>query len=106
MGKAEVLVRESYSIQERYRIELYVFRVACSRKYPDGIKARFVLLDLCSKKVRLLIDNHAPFGFHLHEGEAMAIRQLLPFKLYNEALDFFWSQVKEIRKNENETVEN
>ncbi len=62
----------------------------------------FALLDVIDKVPRLLVDNHAPFGFHVHAElpKNKQARKSLATKDYQEALDEFWRLVKEIVKNE------
>ncbi len=95
-------MEESLDISERYRVELRVYAVGASKKYPEGIKVRFALVDVIEKVPRLLIDNHAPFGFHVHTElpENKSSRQILETKDYLMALDEFWRLVKEITENE------
>ena len=102
MKKARVLLDEILDISERYRVELKVFEVNPSYKYPEGVKARFVLVDLLNKVPRLVVDNHAPFGFHVHANlpEERDSRLLLDTSDYLEALDKFRNLVKEILRYE------
>jgi len=60
-------------------------------------------LDLIRKVPRLLVDNHFPFGFHIHEElpENRAVRRMLETMDYECALDEFWRVVKEIADAEN-----
>lgn len=103
MPKAIVLMEQYLDLSERYRVELKVFEVEKSHKFPEGIKVSFVLLDLFQRQPRLLIDNHAPYGFHVHEElpKSKDVRRLLPVTNYAEALDQFWCLVKEIVRYEN-----
>jgi hypothetical protein len=102
MKKAKILLDRILDISERYRVELKVFEVDPNEKYPEGIKARFVLVDVVKKVPRLVIDNHAPFGFHLHNGlpEEKERRITLNISDYLQALDKFRDLVKEILDNE------
>lgn len=100
MAKALIVLNQVLDISERFRVELKVFEVEASAKYPEGIKVRFVLIDVIHKVARLLIDNHEPFGFHVHEElpENKSARRLLSTRDYAEALDEFWRIAKEIVK--------
>ena len=95
-------MEESLDISERYRVELKVYETGVSKKYPEGIKVRFTLVDVLEKVPRLLVDNHAPFGFHVHTElpKNKGSRQTLEAKDYLVALDEFWRLVKEILENE------
>lgn len=64
MTKAKVLLDQEFDILERYRVVVKAFEVDRSFKFPEGVKARYVLIDLINQVPRLLIDNHPPHGFH------------------------------------------
>ncbi len=65
--KARLLFsEEKYFGEGKYLANLKVYEVEKNLKFPEGIKAKFVLIDLLTKKPVLLIDNHQPFGFHVH----------------------------------------
>lgn len=77
MGDAEILVDESLALSDRYRVELKAYKVAPSAKYPEGVKVRYVLIDVVLGKPRLLVDNHSAFtripGYRLisHTGSCL-----------------------------------
>ena len=98
MTKAVVLLDQKLDISERYRAELKAFVVEICKKYPEGIKVSFALIDVIQKIPKLLIDNHAPFGFHVHEElpDNKDSRRRLKTNDYLEALDEFWRLTKEI----------
>jgi hypothetical protein len=102
MPKAQVIYEQKLDISDRYRVELEVLAVEPSAKYRDGIKVSFILIDGMEKVPRLLVDNHAPHGFHVHTelpGNKEA-RSELKVETYKEALEEFWRLAKEIL-NEN-----
>ena len=101
--KAKILLDKTLDISERFRVELKVFEVAASQKYPEGVKARYALIDVVRKVPRLVVDNHAPFGFHAHTNlpENRDRRQELTAHEYLEALDQFWNLVTEVLGREN-----
>ena len=103
MAKATLILDQRLELSERYRVELKVFEVDPSKRFPEGVKVSFALLDVVDKVPRLLIDNHAPFGFHVHTElpKNKQARKPLATRDYQEALDEFWRLVKEIVKNEN-----
>ena len=102
MAKATLILDQGLEISERYRVELKVFKVDPSERFPDGIKVSFALLDVIDKVPRLLVDNHAPFGFHVHTElpKNKQVRKPLVAKNYQEALDECWRLAKGIVKNE------
>lgn len=103
MKRATVLLSRAWDISERFRIELKVFAVKASAKYPQGIKARYALIDVINKYPRLVVDNHEPFGFHAHIAlpKERNNRLLLKGVDYLEAKDIFLNMVEEILKYEN-----
>jgi hypothetical protein len=105
MAKAVVLLDETLDISERYRVEIRAYEIEPNKKHPEGVKVSFTLIDVINKVPRLLIDNHAPFGFHVHEElpENKESRRILKTVNYLEALDEFWKLVKDIINDENQT---
>lgn len=103
MGRSKCILDEKVDISEKYRVELKVFEIESDSKYPEGVKARFVLIDLIEKKPVLLIDNHAPFGFHKHEGllDGSVTRTIIAELDYLNVLNEFRRLTMEFLKNEN-----
>ncbi len=97
-----IIIRKLIVKDGKYLADLKVFDVGKSKKYPDGIKAKFVLLDIEFGFARLLLDNHHPFGFHLHTKlpTDKEHRELLTMTDYREAMDFFFTEIERIIKNE------
>ena len=86
----------------KYQAEILVFEVKKDSKFPDGIKAKYLLKDIELNSARLLVDNHAPYGFHMHTelpGNHES-RTELKVSNYMEALDLFFEEVGRILKNE------
>jgi len=46
-------------------MEMTIYEVGRSARYPDGIKYGLVCLDLKTGR-RVLLDNHHPKGHHVH----------------------------------------
>ena len=103
MAKAEVILDYEFDFSDRFRATVKVFGVRPSFKFPSGIKARYVLTDRVLKVALLLIDNHEPFGFHVHDGlpDNKDARRLLDAKDYLDALKEFWILAKEILDDKN-----
>ena len=55
-------------IHGRYLVELSIYDVGKSSKYPDGIKYGLICKDLKTGKL-VLFDNHHPKGPHVHINE-------------------------------------
>jgi hypothetical protein len=64
---------------------------------PDGYKVNFVLVDLRNLEPVLIVDNHKPFGYHLHPdaSEDHNSRIELHVNTPYEALEIFLEKAKE-----------
>lgn len=95
---AEIIFEQAISINERFRVDLRVLMVKQSKRFPDGIKARYVLVDIIDKVPRLLVDNHQPYGFHIHTGlpSNRSLRSQLENYDYKQAREEFWKRTWEI----------
>jgi hypothetical protein len=102
MAATRTLINEAFAISSRYRIVLLVLEVPISKKFPSGIKAKFVMIDSEGDFPRLLVDNHEPFGFHMHTQlpEDANVRVELSVKDHHEALDIFLREAERISENE------
>jgi hypothetical protein len=101
--KASLLIhREQVLNDGKYVMIIKVYEVRKSKKFPDGIKAKFLLQDAEAGTPRLLVDNHQPFGFHIHSKlpHDPDHREILDVKDHEEALAFFLDEVERIMKNE------
>lgn len=98
MKATEFLINEKFEISARYHVVLTALRVAKNKKFPSGIKVKYVLIDSEGEFARLLVDNHEPFGFHMHTRlpEDHSTREVLPTTDYNEALQIFLQEVERI----------
>src|SRR5262245_30363099 len=52
-------------LHKRYVVELSIYEVGESAKYPDGVKYGLICKDLTSG-CYVLMDNHHPKGPHVH----------------------------------------
>lgn len=102
MSATRIILDEKFAINNRFRVVLYALEVPVSEKFPNGIKAKFVLIDVEGNFPRLLVDNHEPFGFHMHTAlpENKDVRVELPVTDHNAALALFCEEVERILKNE------
>ena len=103
MTKATILINRHLIINDgKYVVDIKVFKVTKSKKFPYGIKAKYILRDVENQLPRLLIDNHEPFGFHMHSklpGQK-DFRIKLDTNDYNKALNIFFKEIERIIKNE------
>ena len=103
MAGAKVLLDDVLVFNEgRLFAELKVFEVPKSKRFPEGIKVRCVLVDNEIQKPLLLLDNHEPFGFHLHTKlpEDKNFRMSLEIKTYPEAIAYFLKEAKKVVNRE------
>ncbi len=63
--KASLVYWHKARLQNRYILEMKIFKVRKSAKYQDGVKYGLILIDTHSNK-RVLMDNHHPKGPHIH----------------------------------------
>lgn len=102
MATTRTIINEAFAISSRDRVVLLAMEVPVSKKFPTSIKAKFVLFDSEGGYPRLLVDNHEPFGFHMHTQlpEDSSVLVPLSVKDYNEALAIFMKEVERIVDNE------
>ena len=86
-----------------YRWEISVRLMPANELYPEGVKAvfrliRFELNSRSKDQVVLLIDNHAPYGFHEHDllPQNHSSRRKLNVETWQTALVYFQERCKEI----------
>lgn len=104
MGFSRVILDKRQAFLDGKFIALIkVYEVEKSDKYPLGIKSKFILIDSAENYPVLLIDNHEPYGFHIHSAlpENKNFRERLYIEYYEEALSIFENKVMEIIKYEN-----
>jgi hypothetical protein len=91
-----------YFADGRYEARIKVLKIPKSLKFPDGFKVSCVLLDTVTKNVRLVLDNHQPFGYHVHTElpHNKNARLKIELKNYNEAIKFFFKEVRKLANEE------
>lgn len=92
----------AYFADGRYEARIKVLEVPRSLKFPDGFKVSCVLLDLKAKTVRLVLDNHEPFGYHVHTElpHKKNVRLQIEVKNYFEAIRFFFNECRKVANEE------
>lgn len=82
----------------RFEARVKVFEVPKSIKFPDGYKVSCVLLDTATKNVKFVLDNHQPFGYHVHTElpHNKNVRLKIDVKNYAEAIQFFFKEVRKL----------
>lgn len=62
----ELLIDTRQEFGEHHVAHIRVRKVPRNLNRPDGFKINCVLIDLRIGKPVLLLDNHYPFGYHIH----------------------------------------
>jgi hypothetical protein len=103
MPKAKTILDKQLVVgrRNRYNIYLKVYEVKENEKFPQGIKAKFALINTETGTPVLLIDNHEPYGFHAHKMIDKKNHRVKLFTTdYLVALQIFRLEVERIVKNE------
>ncbi len=101
--KTRILVEEMVVFAGgRFQAQVKVIEVPKSAKFPDGIKVRCVLLDVELSLPRLLLDNHEPFGYHLHTKlpDDKNFRESVEVSGYEDAIRLFIREAKKVVEDE------
>jgi hypothetical protein len=101
--KAKILRNQRVILEQgRFVMEIRAFAVPVGRRFPSGIKLKCVLIDVEQGRPRVLLDNHEPFGFHLHTRlpEDPNFRVSLDIEDYNEAIRVFFAEVRKVVSHE------
>ena len=95
---SELLLHTRQQIGDYHVVIVKLQAVTSDSVRPDGFKLNCVLLDFRVNKAVLILDNHEPFGYHLHptpiddHGNREKIEVQSPF----EAIDLFVEMSQEI----------
>lgn len=63
--KAILRLHQKRIFKKSLLVEIKLWEVPKTHKYPDGIKYSLIAIDL-NKRSRVLMDNHTPKGHHYH----------------------------------------
>lgn len=66
MPRAMVVLREKVIDEAGNVLELAIWRVPVSARYPDGVRYRLAYLQRGKRAPTVLFDNHSPKGHHRH----------------------------------------
>lgn len=95
---AEKLLEREFTTSEGTRIEVLVWRVPESEKFPEGVKYKFQAYNLETEETLLRYDNHnkhAGSKHHKHIGEDKTKK--IEFNGVKEAYQNF---IEEVKKHE------
>lgn len=93
------LLRDTKAILgEHWVAHIKLQTVTPDKLRPDGYKLNCVLLDKRTNQAVLILDNHAPFGYHIHPQASTdhTMREEIVVDSPYEAIDVFFSKAKEI----------
>ena len=62
---AELFFWDKVIIQDRYILEMRIYRLEGTERYPEGVKYGLILFDVLTRGF-VLMDNHYPKGHHVH----------------------------------------
>ena len=86
----------------RFEARIKAYEVTKGKKFPDGVKLSCVLLDLEEKIPRLLLDNHEPYGYHLHTKMPYDKTHRVQVKVatVEQAIECFLNEARKVIKDE------
>ena len=97
MSKTRVLRDVSINIGEFWIAKIKLQQVPKNRNRPDGFKLNCVLIDTRLGKAVLILDNHHPFGYHLHPNASEHDqREELEIAHPKEAIQIFFQRIREM----------
>ncbi len=100
MSRARVLINQVVNLDnDKFEAHIKVYELTKSLKFPDGYKVKCALVERETGTLRLLLDNHAPFGYHLHTKlpEDKNFRLSVNVKTYNEAISLFFKLARKVK---------
>ncbi len=103
MTQAKALIREVILLDNgRFEAHIKVYEVSNRNKFPDGFKVSCALVELGTGVLRLLLDNHQPFGYHMHTKlpEDKSFRLSIYVLNHQEAIQLFFKHAEKVFKNE------
>lgn len=99
MVDAKILYHNRMRFHEgRFEVRINAYAVLDNKKFPDGVKLSCVLLDLSRKEPILLMDNHQPYGYHMHTKmpHDKPHRVIVNVQNFEEAIKFFMIEAKRV----------
>lgn len=99
MHKAKLIRNQRIILQDgRFALEIKAYEVPSDERFPTGVKLKCILIDVEQSKPRILMDNHEPFGFHLHARlpDDPDFRVSLNIEDYQEAIQVFFAEVRKV----------
>ena len=99
MSKARILINRVIVLEhDRFEARVKVYEIPKSLKYPQGHKVSCSLVERETGVLFVLLDNHEPFGYHLHTKlpEDKNFRTGVDVKNFIEAIRLFFREAKKV----------
>lgn len=79
-----------------------VQKIPKRNKFPEGIKLNCVLINTDLNIPLLVVDNHEPFGYHMHTRLPYdkSFRVIIKVSSYEEAISLFMHEVQKVINDE------
>lgn len=92
----------AYFADGRYKARIRVYQIPVCAKFPDGFKVSCVLVDMNTMTARLVLDNHQPFGYHIHTDMPLNknVRLEIEVRNYKEAIQIFFTEAIKVTNEE------
>ena len=101
MTQAKLRIRRVNLLDDgRFEAHIKVYEVSNRNKFPDGYKVSCALVELSTGVLKLLLDNHEPFGYHMHTmlPEDKNFRLSIYVVNHQEAIQLFFKQAEKVFK--------
>ncbi len=101
--KALVIKAERFEFKNGFfDAYIQVLKIPKRDKFPEGIKLKCVLVNTELNTPVLLVDNHEPFGYHMHTRLPYDknYRVTLKVNSYEEAIALFMNEVQKVINDE------
>ena len=99
MSKARIVIDQVALLNsEKFEAHIRVYEFPKSQKFPEGYKVSCSLVERETGILRVLLDNHEPFGYHLHTKlpEDKSFRVGVDVKNYIEAIRLFFREARKV----------
>jgi hypothetical protein len=95
---SRVLIDTNQQIGSHFVAKIKLLSITPDKVRPDGFKLNCVLIDLRINRPVLILDNHEPFGYHLHSDPQVDHnqRETLIVDSPTEAIELFVKISREI----------
>ncbi len=99
MNKARIIIDRAVLLEcGKFEARVKVYEIPKSLKFPQGHKVSCSLIERETGILRVLLDNHEPFGYHLHTRlpEDKSYRLGLGVKNYIDAIRLFFREARKV----------